>query len=119
MSLFAIVQLGPVNQSVQTGHVYGYVYHAGKELEDELDDNQNHAGLSTWPHNSGVKSRSKNRKNPVHVNWDSIAKALPSLLSLRWQCLTRGFEHLPVPNFTQQHINFTTGVMGDVSSAYD
>lgn len=104
--------------SVQTGHIYGYVYTF--DGTENLHEGENHAGLSAYPpgsSNSGTRSALRN--NPVPVNFTSLEKALSELLPLRWQCLRSGFDSLPLPNITRQHMDFALGKMSYTKSIYD
>ena len=99
--------------SVQTGHIYGYVYTA-----ENIHPGENHAGLSQYPQNLGTDARSSIRSRPVPVNFTSVGRALSELLPLRWQCLRRGLGSLPAPNVTQQVLDFSLGRMGDTKNVY-
>jgi hypothetical protein len=99
--------------SVQTGHIYGYVYTA-----ENIRPGENHAGLSKYPQNLGTKARTSIRSRPVPVNFTSVGRALSELLPLRWQCLHRGLGSLPAPNITKQVLDFSLGMMGHMRNVY-
>jgi hypothetical protein len=99
--------------SVQTGHIYGYVYTA-----ENIQPGDDHAGLSDYPQDLGTQARFAIRSRPVPVNFTSVRRALSNLLSLRWQCLQRGLGSLPAPNITQQVLDFSLGRMGHTKNVY-